>query len=260
MSSNGLTRTPPSMLRHNADVKKGDVILSNGEEFGAGAAESEDTLAIALDEDRCQFDSSSGTLILVQTNKAIVRITGFSELASIVEHLGRRGPRGKEGKRGAKGRDGRDGKDGEQGCSGAKGDTGPQGNTGATGARGHTGATGDRGATGATGATGARGEDATAGRLIEAETSLIEVVDDTSRKLQAGTFTDGNDVNTITVTFPVAFDVACNSFQLTFKDGKSIQAQEYEIVEKDKGGVTIHVPRTPPLSDSWEFDWIAFGR
>ncbi len=260
MSGSSLTRTPPSMIRHESSVKKGDVLLSDGIEFGAGSAESEDTLAIALDESRCHFDSQSGTLVLIQTNKAIIKISGFSELASIADHIGRRGPRGLEGKRGGNGRAGRDGKDGDQGCSGAKGDTGPQGNTGATGATGNTGATGGTGGTGATGDRGATGADAAAGTIIAADGSLVEYVRDTQRKLQGGAFQDTNDVDTITVTFPIPFDIQCTSFILTFIDAKSVQAIEYEIVEIDKGGVTIHVPRTPPLSDDWDFTWLAFGR
>lgn len=253
-----ITRAKPSMIYHAPEVEAGDVLLSDGEEYTSGKSGEADELAVMLTDDS-RYDEANGTLILVHTNNRIVRITGFDQTSSGMSSTsgGRRGPRGLTGRTGKTGRNGRDGQNGNDGCTGPKGDTGPQGNTGPTGVQGDIGHTGATGATGASGATGARGDDATAGKIIESDEGTCEVVEATGRKFQYGHMNADKDTVTVTVLFPIAFDVNVAGLQLTFTDAQSYQAQNYRIIDADLGGITLTVPSVP--TEDWDFYWEAKG-
>jgi hypothetical protein len=238
----------------------------------------------ALDTFTADFDKQSGVLSITINNRT-VRVSGLPTELNLPS--GPQGARGKEGKAGTPGRNGRDGATGIQGCAGPKGDRGPKGATGATGERGIQGPIGNAGPTGPTGATGATGTDGNEpeyfagirnqegshtftetddeGNTTQGRSPYIRMIE-SGAMIEWGRYIQDTGTEEVTVLFSEPFVNRVTSIMIFFNDPYSFQAQNYEIgdfvdVDSDIGGFTIGVKGTftLPLSDVWDFTWIALG-
>lgn len=274
-----LTKANLSMINPGANSDSGDFVQNTDEGLkllNPGTTPNEQIEGIQLD-----YDKQSGTLVL-NLNGNVARATGLPTEQNLPR--GQQGLRGREGNPGTSGRNGRDGAPGIQGCQGPKGDRGPKGSTGPTGERGLQGVVGPIGPTGATGERGPSGSDGEepeyfVGVRNEAGSNTTDPLDEvqgenpfirmrrTGATIQWGRVISTGDVTgTVSVNFTREFTNRVTNLMLFFTDPYSYQAQNYDVPEytpldADIGGFSIGVKGSPtlPLSDSWDFFWIALG-
>lgn len=270
------------MIQPNASSEPGDLVQQTSEGLSLlspGTAAGE-----ALDKFEASFDKQTGVLSIT-INDNTVKVTGLPTEQSLPS--GPQGARGKEGKSGTPGRNGRDGAQGIQGCIGPKGDRGPKGATGATGEKGDQGVTGAVGPTGPTGSTGATGNDGNepeyfAGVRNEEGSHSFTEVDGQGNTTQGrspyvkliqsgamhqwGRFINDTGTSEVTVLFSEPFVNRVTGILVFFVDPLSYQSQNYEVgdfidIDSDIGGFTIGVTGSPtlPLTDNWDFYWLAMG-
>ena len=277
-----LTKVNLKMISPSPGSETGDTVYNT--EQGLQTQNPAQQTSSMIEKFDAEFDKQSGVLSITINNRT-VRVTGIPTELNLPS--GPIGPRGKEGPPGISGRNGRDGPKGEQGCIGPKGDRGPRGATGPTGERGIQGVIGPIGPTGATGPTGERGIDGDepeyfAGvRNEEGSHSFIEVDGEgnttqgrspyvrmirSGAMHQWGRFINDTGTEEVTVLFSEPFKNRVTGLMVFFNDPYSYQSQNYEFgtyidIDNDIGGFTIGVKGTfsLPLSDLWDFNWVAFG-
>jgi hypothetical protein len=278
-----LTKAALSMLDPGPNTDPGDFVQQNNdgqlELQTPGSPPGEQLPGINM-----EFDRDSGTLTLT-VGDAIVQARGLPTEQTLPS--GPIGPRGREGKAGTQGRNGRDGAPGIQGCQGPKGDRGPKGATGATGERGIQGPVGDLGPTGPIGPTGPAGIDGEEpeyfpgirnslgshtfvdiddeGNTIQGESPFIRMVR-SGAMLEWGRYVSDTGTEDVTVLFSQAFVNRVTGVFIFWTNPNSYQAQNYELgefieIDSDIGGFTIGVSGSPtlPLTDTWDFQWLALG-
>ena len=277
-----MSLTQPSLKMIRSEGEEGDVVRQTPEGLAPQRASESD--AALIDTFKGDYDKQTGMLIIT-INDHTIRIPGLPTETNLA--TGATGPRGKTGKAGTAGRNGRDGAKGDQGCDGPKGDRGPRGSTGATGERGIQGVIGPVGPTGPTGPTGNAGLDGAEpeyfagvrsddgshnftetdaqGNTTQGRSPYIRMVR-SGAMIEWGRFISDAGTEEVSVLFSEAFKNRVTAVLVFFTDPYSFQAENYEIgeyitINSDIGGFTIGVKGTfsLPLSDLWDFTWVALG-
>lgn len=213
------------------------------------------------------FDNLTGTLTMAWANGLILKAEGLPTSTS-----GKKGDKGDRGERGASGRNGqngKDGRDGKRGCQGRKGDRGEKGEKGDQGLQGERGEKGDKGERGERGEQGRKGDPGQEPVLIPGNPAYERVLS-SNRVIAWGRYfdTETSDVTGLThkadVLFPDANIADPNNVTVVcfFKDGKSVQALNYEVEDISSEKFMLSLPESfngQILNDPWDFHWIVLG-
>jgi hypothetical protein len=251
-----LTQPPIHMISASPGSQSGDVVTQQegklGTErniipVGAGSIVSG------------RYDATTGTLHLNLGDGRTLVIKGFATEQTV--GLGPKGNRGPLGKDGRVGKNGLNGREGLQGCPGVKGDKGEIGPNGTQGPEGPVGEPGNQGIQGSKGVRGPTGNPGQEPIYVYGTTSSQEHTVQHGRVMLWGHYMHDGSVNIADVRYPQATSRLTQTIICFFSDSQSMQAQNYSIEAQTNEGFTLRVPDSfiLPLSDSWDFQWIALG-